>query len=117
MQGKTPIPPRRLLSSVGQVISGGPPERCYLVEWYQSDLLTQPMDDAVAQLDSAAGAERGTTAPVQLLATVAAPTDEVLYGLFTADSADTVSRVCQRAGWPADRITARIDARFQGSPC
>ncbi len=49
--------------------------------------------------------------------TLAAPTDEVLYSLFTADSADSVSRVCQRAGWPADRITSRIDARITGSPC
>ena len=92
----------------------GPPERCYLVEWYQPKLLAGSLDDAVAQLDGAATADHGQ---VRLLMTLAAPTDEVLYSLFAADSADSVSRVCQRAGWPPDRITSRIDARISGPPC
>ena len=40
-----------------------------------------------------------------------------LYGVFTADSPDTVERVCRRAGWPPDRITARIEARIAVPPC
>lgn len=102
------------MASVEEVFSSGPPERCYLVEWYQSALLRGCLDDAVAQFDGAADAD---ATAIRLLLTLAAPTDEVLYGVFTADSPDTVERVCRRAGWPPDRITARIEARIAVPPC
>jgi N-acyl-L-homoserine lactone synthetase len=114
MQGKSLIRRGAGVRNVCPVFSSGPPERCYLVEWYRPALLAQPIDDAVARLDDAASAE---DAPVRLLMTMAAVTDEVLYSLFTAESAESVQRVCRRAGWPADRITDRIDARIAGAPC
>ena len=40
--------------------------------------------------------------------TVAAPSDDVLYSVFAADSADADLLACRHAGWPPDRITADI---------
>ncbi len=113
MQGKSLLRIRSAPPSVKGVFSSGPPERCYLVEWYQSALLTGPLDETVVRLGSAADAEN---AGVHLVLTLAAPSDEVLYSLFTADSVETVNRVCSRAGWPPDRITSRVDARFAVHP-
>jgi hypothetical protein len=42
---------------------------------------------------------------VELLMTLAVPTDEVVFGLFTAGSAQIVSQACLRAGVPAQRVT------------
>jgi hypothetical protein len=36
----------------------------------------------------------------------------VLFGVFTADSADIVAETCQRAGLPAQRLTPAVDAHF-----
>jgi hypothetical protein len=51
---------------------------------------------------------------VRLLMTLAVPTDEVLYGVFAAHSANTVSETCRRAGIPAERLTKAVDARITG---
>jgi hypothetical protein len=39
------------------------------------------------------------------------PTDEVVFGIFIAESADVVVKVCHQAGIPAQRLTAAFDAR------
>ena len=44
-----------------------------------------------------------------LLMVLAIPTDDYAFGVFAADSADTVERVCARAGAPPDRISAAVD--------
>lgn len=84
------------------------PTLCFLVEWYHSDLARTAADDIAAQLDSGAAAVSAEGAAAQVLVTVAAPADEVLYSVFAADSADAVLLACRRAGWPPDRITADI---------
>jgi hypothetical protein len=43
--------------------------------------------------------------------TVAVPTDEVLYGVFAADSPDLVRTACERAGSVPERMSVDIDAR------
>ena len=50
--------------------------------------------------------------PVRLLATVVVPTDEVLYGLFAANSSEIVLQACKQAGIPAERLTAGVNARI-----
>ncbi len=114
MQGKSLIRQARVPPSLGWVHNGGTSRGCYLVEWYQSFLLSKPIGEVVAQLDRAVEVEaRG---PARLMVTLTSPTDEVVYGVFTADSADTVSRICRRAGWPADRITEDVVAQIAESP-
>ena len=40
-----------------------------------------------------------------------ARSDQVLYSVFAASSPDTVRQACERAGLPAERVTAGIEAR------
>jgi hypothetical protein len=43
--------------------------------------------------------------------TVAVPTDEVLYGVFAAESPELVRTTCERAGYVPERLSVDIDAR------
>jgi hypothetical protein len=47
--------------------------------------------------------------PVHLLSMLAVPGDEVLFGVFTADSSTVVTQTCDRAGIPAQRVTIATD--------
>ncbi|MCV7169252.1 hypothetical protein H7I41_04845 [Mycobacterium manitobense] len=76
-----------------------------MAEWYQPALTDDTFGPFAGQLVEAARTHSNEH-PVRLLVTVAALADEMLYSIFEAQSADTVSQVCRRAGWPADRITA-----------
>jgi hypothetical protein len=87
----------------------------YLVEWYLPDLTEQSVDDIVARVDAAAAAVTCEGTPVRLLVTLAVPTDEVLYGVFGADSRDTVSRTCDQAGASHQRLSDDIGARIRQS--
>jgi hypothetical protein len=47
------------------------------------------------------------------LITLSVPTDEVLYGVFDANSPDIVSRACANAGAPHQRLSDHIAARIR----
>ncbi len=85
----------------------GPTEPCFLVEWYQPDLAALPFDNAVEQLQTVADA-----AHVRLLGALTAPTDETIYGVLAADSAEVAIEVCRQAGWHTDRVTAVMRAQL-----
>jgi hypothetical protein len=90
---------------------------CYLAEWYLPELTEQSVDEIVARLDAAAAAVTDEGTPVRLLVTLSVPTDEVLYGVFGADSRDIVSRTCRQAGAPHQRLSDDIGTRIrQGNP-
>lgn len=59
-------------------------------------------------LDTAAATMRAEGRQVRLLFTLAVPTDEVLYGMFSASSADTVARTCEYAGIPIERLSSDV---------
>jgi len=84
---------------------------CYLVEWYRPAVTAAPLGDTAARLEEGAATVSHEGASVQLLMTLAVPDDEVLFGVFTADSAQSVSEACRRAGLPAERLTNAVDAR------
>ncbi|MGH3970300.1 MAG: hypothetical protein ACRDTV_19805 [Mycobacterium sp.] len=85
-----------------------PAGQCFLVEWYQPDS-TLSFDDAISRLTLAAAA-----AQVRVLVALAAPSDETLFCVLAADSAEAVIEVCRLAGWHTDRITAGVEARISG---
>jgi Nickel responsive protein SCO4226-like len=87
---------------------------CYLVEWYSPEVTAGQLDHIAAKLEDCAAAMRDEGTSVRLLMTLAVPTDEVLYGVFAAPSAKTVSETCRRAGIPADRLTKAVDALITG---
>jgi hypothetical protein len=84
---------------------------CFIVEWYRPELTGAQLDHTAAMLEEGATAMCGEGAPVQLLMTIAVPADEVVFGIFAASSAESVSELCRRAGLPAERLTNAVDAR------
>ena len=85
---------------------------CYLVEWYRRDLIEDRFGAALMTLGECATSMVAEGTPVQLLAVVTVPDDEVVFGVIAADSEDVVIRICERAGVPAERVTAAIDTRL-----
>jgi hypothetical protein len=83
----------------------------YLVEWYRPNLTRELIDGMVADLNEAIASMSAEGSPVWLVMTVAVPTDEVLYGVFAADSPDMVRTACERAGSVPERMSVDIDAR------
>jgi hypothetical protein len=88
----------------------------YLAEWYLPELTDQSVDDIVAKLDVAASTVSDEGTPVRLLVTLAVPTDEVLYGVFGAQSPDIVTATCQRAGVPHQRLSGHVGTRIREGP-
>nr|WP_194945933.1 hypothetical protein [Mycolicibacterium malmesburyense] len=82
------------------------PQRCFLTEWYQPRLTTSDLEDHIAVLERTTQRMAADGEAVELLITVAAAGDEILYGVFESDAAETVARTCRQAGLPADRISA-----------
>ena len=88
---------------------------CYLAEWYRPELTGHTIDDVLAQLERGAEAISVNGSAVRLLAMLAAPTDEVLYGVFAADTPEIVMLACHQAGFPVERLTVDVDARITSS--
>lgn len=84
----------------------------YLVEWYRPNLTRQVIDDIVAELDESTAGMCAEGSPVWLLVTLAVPTDEVLFGVFAAESPDLVQTACARAGALPERMSLDVDARI-----
>ena len=84
-------------------------DSCYLVEWYRREVTARPLDETVAMLDASIVAIRAEGSSVRLLLAFTARADQVLYSVFAASSPDTVRRTCERAGFPAERLTAGIE--------
>jgi hypothetical protein len=85
---------------------------CFLVEWYRPDLTDDDLEDTVGRLAKCAASMSIEGSPVHVLMTLAVPTDEVVFGVFAANSADTVAQTCRRAAMPPQRLTATLDARI-----
>lgn len=90
----------------------GLPTPCYLAEWYQSEVIEKPLERTAAALDDSATSISAQGSPVRLLTMLAVPTDEVIFGIFTAGSAALVTQTCDGAGIPAQRLTAATDLQF-----
>jgi hypothetical protein len=87
-----------------------PDLRCYLTQWFLPDLSGHRLGDAVALLEEHVSSMCAEGLPVQLLMALAVPGDELVFGVFAANSADVVACVCHRAGLPAQRLSQAIDA-------
>lgn len=100
------------VTSVHSVSSAAPQVARYLAEWYRPEVIQQPLDDIVAKLDAVAATMRVEGSVVNLLVTLAVPTDEVIYGVFAARSPDIVVQACRRAGIPLERLSSDVAARI-----
>lgn len=88
----------------------------YLAEWYLTELTEQSVDGIVAKLEAATSTVTDEGRRVRLLITLAVPTDEVLYGVFDAASADIVTSTCDRAGLPHQRLSDLVGTRIRLCP-
>jgi hypothetical protein len=86
----------------------------FLVEWYDPAFTAAPLPQTAAGLEAAAAAVSAHGTTVHLDLTLAAPADDVLYSVFTADCAETVLEACRHAGHPPDRITTGIQTHLSG---
>ena len=86
----------------------------FLAEWYVPECAEADVSDIVQRMRAATGG-RGRRGAVRLVATLAVPADEVVFGLFDAPSADSVTDACERAGLPPMRINAALDGGLSGS--
>jgi hypothetical protein len=82
-----------------------PHQSCYLVEWYQLGQTDGELDRTAAKIDECAASMSADGSPVRRLMTLAVPSDEVVFGVFAAGSAQLVTRACDLAGIPAQRLT------------
>lgn len=94
------------------MVTAVPDMPCFLIEWYRSDLDENTVDQTVAALNTTAAAMTAEGTPVWLLVTLSVPSDEVLYGLFSSPTIDTVTDLCRRAHLPAQRISGDVAARI-----
>lgn len=90
--------------------SSGASRSCCLTEWYQPVL--SDVDGIVAALGAVCAQMRADGRAIDLLAVISAVADEVLYGVFAADSATAVTLACRLAGWPVDRVIEGVQARL-----
>lgn len=86
---------------------------CFLAEWYRSESAERSVEPTIATLDDAAAEVSASGTPVRLIALFAMPNDAVLFGVFTADSAQTVAQACDRAGMSAQRLTSASEVHFR----
>jgi hypothetical protein len=88
----------------------------FLVEWYDPVLTAAPLPETAADLGAGAALARADGSIVSLDFLLAAPTDDVLYGVFTADGEGTVRLACRHAGWRPDRVTTGIRTHLTALP-
>ena len=88
--------------------SSHPTYPCFLVEWYEAGPAGLSAVDAAAHLCRAAATVSPHGPPVTLIMVLSVPHDRTLFGVFHAATADAVIQTCQRAGWPADRISTDV---------
>jgi len=83
---------------------------CYLVEWYPTEPSAEVLDRTMARLRQGTESTTADGSSARVLMTLAVPTDEVIFCVFLASSSDAVAEVCERAGFPAERVTAAMAA-------
>lgn len=81
---------------------------CYLVEWYRPALRGEELERATSTIKACAAAMSAAGLRVHLLAAVVVPADEVIFGVFAANSEVDVVETCRQAGMTAQRVTAAV---------
>ena len=82
------------------------PQR-FLAEWYVQECAAEDIDRIVEMLREITAGCRAQP-PVQLVATLAIPADEMVFGLFDAPSAEAVLTECERVGLSPFRINVAV---------
>lgn len=85
---------------------------CFLAQWHRSTFSGPSTTKFVTLLQSCTEGINSPVTPIRLMAVLCVAADTAVYSVFEADSAETVLRVCTRAGALPQRLTPDVDARF-----
>ena len=77
----------------------------FLVEWYGPGASARSIGETAGRLNDGAASTSARGEPIRLLMAMAVPEDDYAFGVFAAESAETVAQVCDGAGAPAERIS------------
>ena len=80
----------------------------FLVEWYEPTATIDSIGETAGRLKDGAAAMSADGTRIQLLMALAVPADDYAFGVFAAESAETVAQVCVAAGAPAGRISSTV---------
>ena len=80
----------------------------FLVEWYGPGVPPGFISETADRLNDGATSTSARGTKIQLLMALAIPADDYAFGIFAAESAETVAQVCAEAGAPAERISAAV---------
>lgn len=80
----------------------------FLVEWYGPRAPARSIGETASRLNDGAASTSARGEPIRLLMAMAVPEDDYAFGVFAAGSAETVARVCDDAGAPAERISTAV---------
>jgi hypothetical protein len=81
---------------------------CFLAEWYRTELTDHAIYSFTNLLESTAAQMSADEVPVRLLVTLSVPADDALYGVFEAETSESILRTCTRAGALPHRLTPRV---------
>jgi len=81
----------------------------FLVEWYGSLASAHAIGETAGRLNDGAALTSARGEPIRLLMAMAVPEDDYAFGVFAAESAETVAQVCDAAGAPAERISTAVE--------
>ncbi|BBX61335.1 hypothetical protein MSAS_05090 [Mycobacterium saskatchewanense] len=84
------------------------PQPRFLVEWYGLQGAAQSIGAIADRLNEHATSLSTCGRQVRLLAAMAVPADDYVFGVFTAESAEIVAQLCGDAGAPAERISTAV---------
>jgi hypothetical protein len=80
----------------------------FLVEWYGPGASADPIGETAERLNDGAASITASGGRIRLLMALAVPADHYAFGVFAAESADTVAQLCADADAPPGRISAAI---------
>jgi hypothetical protein len=89
--------------------TGKPDLGRFLVEWYGHQVSAGAIGGMAGRLRDGAESSSAAGAPVRLLVGISSPTDDYAFGVFAAESADTLRQLCLDADAPPDRISSVMD--------
>jgi muconolactone delta-isomerase len=89
--------------------------RYFLAEWYRGELDQDEIDRIAAVLDESSRSVSAGGASVRRVMTMAVPAGEWMFGIFEADSADTVEQVCRHAGMAPQQLNPAVEDRVRGT--
>jgi hypothetical protein len=89
--------------------------RYYVAEWYRGEVNQHEIDRIATRLDESSRSVSAGGASVRRVMTMAVPAAEWIFGIFEADSSDTVEQVCRRAGMTPQQLNPAVEDRVRGN--